>query len=174
MAISLYEATVPGWRQIVGGVSHFMDKAATHFIANGVDLADVAQTRLFPDMFPFTFQILMVHVHSIGAIEAVKKGEFAPPRGRTPPSDYAACQQLVADTRAALDALPQADVEALQGRDMYLQLGENRLPFTAEGFLLSFSMPNFHFHAATAYDILRMKGAPLGKRDYITQLQLKT
>jgi hypothetical protein len=47
------------------------------------------------------------------------------------------------------------------------------MPFTAEGFLLSFSLPNLHFHATTAYDILRTKGVPLGKRDYMGPLRLK-
>ena len=45
-----------------------------------------------------------------------------------------------------------------------------KLPFAVEDFLLSFSIPNFHFHATTAYDILRMKGLPLGKRDYLVRL----
>ena len=45
--------------------------------------------------------------------------------------------------------------------------------FTAEGFLMSFSLPNFFFHSTTAYDILRHKGAPLGKRDFIGRLNLK-
>jgi Domain of unknown function (DUF1993) len=49
-----------------------------------------------------------------------------------------------------------------------------KMPFVAEGFLLSFSLPNFHFHATTAYDILRSKGVPLGKRDYLGQLRLKS
>jgi hypothetical protein len=54
------------------------------------------------------------------------------------------------------------------------QFRDFKLPFTAENFLLSFSLPNFHFHATTAYDILRMKGVPLGKPDYMGQLRLKT
>jgi hypothetical protein len=54
------------------------------------------------------------------------------------------------------------------------QIGERKMPFVAEGFILSFSLPNFHFHAATAYDILRMKGVPIGKRDYMGQLRLKS
>ena len=36
----------------------------------------------------------------------------------------------------------------------------------------TFSMPNFHFHATTAYDILRSKGVPLGKRDYMGRMKL--
>ena len=47
------------------------------------------------------------------------------------------------------------------------------LPFTAEGFLMSFSLPNFFFHATTAYDILRMKGVALGKPDYLGRPRLK-
>jgi uncharacterized protein len=56
---------------------------------------------------------------------------------------------------------------------MVFQLGNLKMPFVAEGFLLSFSIPNLHFHATTAYDILRMKGVPLGKRDYLGQLRMK-
>ena len=57
--------------------------------------------------------------------------------------------------------------------EVLFQFGEMKMPFTAEGFLLSFSIPNLHFHATTAYDILRMKGVPLGKRDYMGQPRLK-
>jgi hypothetical protein len=48
------------------------------------------------------------------------------------------------------------------------------LAFTSETFLLSFSLPNFHFHAVTAYDILRARGVPIGKRDYEGQLRTRT
>ena len=48
-----------------------------------------------------------------------------------------------------------------------------KIPFTAEGFLLSFSLPNFYFHATTAYDILRSKGVPIGKRDFLGRMRLK-
>jgi hypothetical protein len=54
------------------------------------------------------------------------------------------------------------------------QFRDFKMPFVAEGFLLSFSLPNFHFHATTAYDILRSKGVPLGKRDYLGKLRLKS
>ncbi|MCZ7450316.1 DUF1993 family protein [Agrobacterium rhizogenes] len=35
-------------------------------------------------------------------------------------------------------------------------------------------MPNFHFHAVTAYDIQRMRGVPIGKRDYEGQLRTRS
>jgi hypothetical protein len=52
-----------------------------------------------------------------------------------------------------------------------MQIGPRRLAFTAETFILSFSLPNFHFHAVTAYDILRANGVPIGKRDYEGRLR---
>jgi hypothetical protein len=56
---------------------------------------------------------------------------------------------------------------------MRFEMGEMRMPFTSEDFLLSFSQPNFYFHATTAYDILRWKGVKLGKRDFMGRPRLK-
>ena len=61
----------------------------------------------------------------------------------------------------------------LEGKDVTFKIGEFKLPFTAEGFLMSFSLPNFYFHSATAYDILRNKGVPLGKRDFMGKMRTK-
>ena len=56
---------------------------------------------------------------------------------------------------------------------MRFELGPRRMDFTVANFLLTFSLPNFYFHATTAYDVLRAKGVELGKRDYIGQPRLK-
>jgi hypothetical protein len=64
-------------------------------------------------------------------------------------------------------------IDALEGGEVVFQIRDFKMPFTAEGFLMSFSLPNFHFHATTAYDILRSKGVPLGKRDYMGQMRMK-
>jgi hypothetical protein len=124
-------------------------------------------------MMPFRFQIVSVAHHSRGAMAAAKNGVFVPPSGR-PDLDFAALQSLVTEARNELSGLTPDAVNALVGRDVTFKLGERTLPFTAEGFLMSFSLPNFFFHATTAYDILRHKGAPLGKRDFMGRLKLKT
>ena len=80
----------------------------------------------------------------------------------------------MADAIVSLKALDPAEVNGFEGQDMAFVMGERRMPFTAEGFLMSFSLPNLHFHATTAYDILRMQGVPLGKRDYLGGLRLKS
>ena len=80
---------------------------------------------------------------------------------------------MIADTTAALQALTADEVNALSGKDMAFVMGTMRMPFTAEGFIHSFSMPNFYFHAATAYDILRTNGVKLGKRDFLGAMRMK-
>jgi hypothetical protein len=172
MAIPLYDLSVSSYLQTLGAIIGILEKGRTHFTANGVDLESIVETRLFPDMLPLRFQVQSVAHHSLGAIEGAKKGSFEPPPPAT--HDYRGLQQLVADAQAALQKLTPAEVNALEGRDVVFQLRDFKLPFTAEGFLLSFSLPNFYFHATTAYDILRTKGVPLGKRDYMGQMRLKT
>lgn len=173
MAISLYEASVLNYLQTLGAVSGYLQKGLTHCRDNDIDPEQIVETRIYPDMLPFRFQIQSVVHHSAGAIEGMKKGLFRPPAD-LPPHDYAALQAMVGDTHAALAKLSPGDVNAMAGAEVIFEYREHKLPFTAEGFLLSFSLPNLYFHATTAYDILRAKGVPLGKRDYLGTLRLKT
>ena len=57
---------------------------------------------------------------------------------------------------------------------MDLQIGPRKLAFTSETLILSFPIPNFYFHVVTAYDVLRMRGVPVGKRDYEGQLRTRS
>jgi len=172
MATSLYDLSVANYLQTLGGVAGFLDRGLDHCRENDIDPNEVVETRLFADMLPFRFQIWSVRHHSLGAIEGVRKGVFTPPP-ELPLLDYAGLQKVVADARAALGELTAPEVNAFEGRDVVFQFRDFKMPFTAEGFLLSFSLPNFYFHATTAYDILRSKGVPLGKRDFMGPLRLK-
>jgi uncharacterized protein len=173
MAFSLYDATVANYLQILGAVGGFLEKSRAHFQEKGIDLAEIVETRLTPDMLPLRFQIVSAAHHSRGAMEAAKNGVFVPSSGK-PDVDYAGLQALLLEAHSELSGLTPAAVDALVGRDVTFKVGDRTLPFTAEGFLMSFSLPNFFFHATTAYDILRHKGAPLGKRDFMGRLKLKT
>lgn len=172
MAVSLYESTVVNYLQILPAVEGFLAKGLAHLKEKGIDPSGIVETRLYDDMLPFRFQIGSVVAHSIGAINGAKAGLFTPPK--TPEGGYEAMQKVVTEAREAMEKVTAADVNALVGKDVIFQLGERKIPFVAENFLLSFSQPNFYFHATTAYDILRMKGAPLGKRDFLGRLRIKS
>ena len=172
MAISLYDCSVASFLQVLGAVQGFMDKGLAHCREAGLDPEAIVDTRLHDDMLPFRFQIVSVAHHSKGALEGAQAGLFAPP-GAVGDLDYAGLQGLVADARASLQSLSREEVNALEGKDLIFRIGSREMPFTVENFLLSFSTPNLHFHATTAYDILRQSGVPLGKRDYMGQMRLK-
>jgi len=171
MAITLYDATVPSFLQVLGATRGVLDKGMAYAREAGVDLQEVVKTPLCGDMLPFDFQVIQVAHHSLGALKGAQAGAFSP-RGANG-EDYAALKALVVEAEAELKTWTPEAVNALEGRDVMFSFGDFRMPFVAEDFLLSFSLPNFYFHATTAYDILRMKGAPLGKRDFMGQVRLK-
>lgn len=173
MAISLYDVSVASFLQVLGGVQGFLEKGAAHFRETGQDTQAILDTRLHDDMLPLRFQLVSVAHHSQGAMAGAKSGVFTPPGAIDTDMDYAGFQGVIANARAALQVLTRAEVEALEGGDVLFRLGPRELPFTVPDFLLSFSTPNLHFHATTAYDILRQAGVPLGKRDYLGQMRLK-
>ena len=173
MNLSLYDAVIPPMGQIVGSLQGVLEKGGQHYEGKGLKSDELLAGGIHETMLPLTFQLNSVIHHSIGAIEGAKAGEFNAVSGLETP-DYAGFQAGLARAGQALAALEADAINALEGQEVVFRFGEMRMPFTAEGFLLSFSKPNLYFHATTAYNILRMKGVPLGKRDFLGQLQLKT
>ena len=170
MSISLYDLSVPTLLQTVRSIGGFLDRAAAHFAETGVDPNNFVNTRLFDDMAPFHFQIEAAWHHSVWGVEALKTGAFTPP-ALAGPVPFAGLQAMIGRAEAALEAFTPDEVNGWADKDLDFQIGPRRLAFTPEIFILSFSLPNFHFHAVTAYDILRTRGVPLGKRDYEGQLR---
>jgi hypothetical protein len=171
MATSLYDLSVGSYLQIVTSTAGVLEKGAAHCNDNGISLDDVVATRLYPDMADFRFQVYCVAHHSLGAIKGIQTGEFTPPGGYES-LDYAALQGLINDTLAELDGIEADSINALEGGNVIFKIGDNEIPFTNENFILSFSLPNFYFHAATAYDILRMQGVPIGKRNFLGNMKM--
>lgn len=165
MATSLYDLSVPPFLQTLRAVSGFLGRAAEHCAATGGNPDALVEARLIADMAPLHFQIEALTHHAVYAVDAVLRGVFEPPplRGAIP---FAELRAMVDEAEAALQAFDRAAVDACAGKVLDLQIGPRRLAFNAEEFILSFSLPNFHFHAVTAYDILRANGVPIGKRDY--------
>lgn len=172
MAVTLYDAIVPGYLQILGSMRGVFAKGLAHARERGIDPETLVEARLAPDMAPLRFQAIMVRLHSAGALEAAKGGVFSPPSA-IDSHTYAGLQALIDEAEAVVRGWTPEAVNALEGRDVAFVAGARRMDFVAEDFLLTFSQPNFYFHAATAYDILRNQGVPIGKRDFLGQLRMK-
>lgn len=168
MSFSLHAATVPTMLQIIGAAKGWLDKAE----ASDMSESEVINAKLIDDMLPFTYQVKSIALHTAGAFAGVKEGVFSPDFS-DPPSTIAELRTKLDEAEASLNALTVEEVEAMVGQDMRFEIGDKKLPFTAEEFLMTFSQPNYFFHATTAYDILRAKGVPVGKLDFLGKLRLK-
>lgn len=172
MATSFYDLSVPTFLQTLRAIAGFLDRAARHCAEAGSEPDEFVHARLFDDMAPFHFQIEAAWHHAVWGLEAVRTGEFAPPF-LVGPVPFVDLQAMIGRAVSTLEALTPEVVNGWAGKDLTLQIGPRRLAFTTETFILSFALPNFHFHAVTAYDILRARGVPLGKRDYEGRLRTR-
>ena len=171
MAISLYDVTVPSYEQVITAMEGVLAKGATFSDEKNVSRPDLVGARLHDDMLPLQFQVISIAHHSLGALRGALEGGFTPPPSLE--RDYEGLQRLLADARAGLAEFSPDVVNGFMGREVLFKIGDVSMPFVAEDFFLSFSLPNFYFHATTAYDLLRARGVALGKRDFLGGIRLK-
>ena len=171
MSISFYDASVGAYQQVLGSVAAILDKGAAFASESDIDLDEIVGTRLRDDMMPFHFQIVSVCHHSWGALQGMRDGRFSPPSFELD-KDYQGLQALVGEAREGVASISESAAADLADKSMVFAIGDREMPFTNQNFLLSFSLPNFYFHATTTYDILRMLGAPLGKMDFMGQMKI--
>lgn len=172
MPIALHDATVATYRQILPAMAGLIDKAQAHCQSAGLPDNALTEARLAPDMWTFAKQIQTVCHHSAGGVEGILAGEFGPDLSEAP-TDFASLKTLVAEAMARLDRVSPEELEARAEGDVVFRFGERRMDFTTADFVLSFSLPNFWFHASAAYAILRAQGVALGKMDFLGRPRMK-
>jgi hypothetical protein len=74
----------------------------------------------------------------------------------------------IAKTTDYLKNIKQSEVDGTESKEISITFpsGQTR-QFTGQTLLLGHSLPNFYFHATTAYDIIRQCGVEIGKRDFM-------
>ena len=172
MSISLYDLSVPTFLQTANALAGVLDRTVEHCAKTGDDPDDFLEDRLIDDMAPLHFQVEAAWHHAVWGLEAARTGAFAPP-ALVGAVSFGDLQRMMDKARRALEAFDPDEVNSWERKELDLQIGPRKLAFTAETLILSFSIPNFYFHVVTAYDILRMRGVPIGKRDYEGRLRTR-
>lgn len=165
MAVSLYEITVPSLLRGFGVLETYLDRARSHAEAAGFDPGILVNARLYPDMASFAGQIQRASDTAKASITRLT-GLAAPSFADTETS----LADLEARCRNTAAFIRHVDREAFAGaaeRQIEIRFGANPVVFTGTAYALQFMLPNFHFHVATAHDILRHNGVAIGKRDYL-------
>jgi hypothetical protein len=161
----MYQASAPRFIHMLGNVSAILDKAQAHADAKKLDAAVLTAYRLYPDMYPLTRQVQIACDTSKGAVARLAGAEI--PQHPDVEQSIADLKARIAKTVAFIDTFKPAQIDGSEEREIVLKLQGNDVKFTGVQYLLGFALPNFYFHAATAYNILRHNGVEIGKRDFI-------
>jgi hypothetical protein len=162
----MYVASVPVFKQLRGGLSGVLTKAAEHAAARKIDPPALLQARLFPDMFPLLRQV-QIATDFARSVAARLAGVEVPSAPDTEQS-FDELQQRIASTVAFLDSLDPAGFDGSETREIVLRSGTPKeRTLSGQAYLLSYGLPQFFFHVTTAYALLRHSGVDIGKRDYM-------
>lgn len=163
---SLYDITLPVFISQLGNLSKILEKAREHADASGISHAELLEARLAPDMLPLTKQVQIASDTARGV--AVRVGGVAPKPMEDTEKTFDELQARITATINYLKAVPASTFDGKDANPVTMKFGPREFTFpTSTAYVLNFALPNFYFHATTAYDILRHKGAPLGKRDFL-------
>jgi hypothetical protein len=165
MNISMYQASVPTFVNILTSLSAILDKAQAHVDAKKIDPAALTAYRLFPDMLPMTRQVQIACDGAKGAVARLAGVDI--PKHEDTEQTLADLKARIAKTIAFVESFKPAQLDGTEDKDITMKLGPNDKTFKGMPFLLGFALPNFYFHVTTAYAILRHNGVEIGKRDFL-------
>lgn len=165
MAISLHDITIPVFVRSFANLAAILEKGRAFADEKGLAHSELIEARLISDMLPLAGQIQRASDTArfvpvrVGSVENVPMAD-----------NEASFDELQARIAATVDFLKAVPADAMDGREeaeMVVKTRSNELRFTGLSYVLEFALPNFHFHVTTAYAILRYKGVPVGKMDYL-------
>ena len=165
MPISMYQASAPRFANTLKNLSAILDKAKAQAEAKKIDEQVLTSSRLFPDMFALARQVQIACDSAKGAVARLAGVEI--PKHEDTEKTFDELKERIARTLAFIATVKAAQVDGSEEKEIVLKLQGKDVPFKGMQYLLGFAWPNFYFHAATAYDILRHNGVEIGKRDFI-------
>lgn len=165
MALSMYQASVPAFQKHLHALDGILDKAAAYAAAKKIEPSVLLAARLYPDMFDLTRQVQAAT--DFAKAGAARLANVAIPNYADTETTIPELKARIAKTLAFLDTLKPEQMDGAQDRQLTIKVGPNDMTFTGADYLLHFALPNFYFHATTAYGILRNNGLEIGKRDFM-------
>ena len=165
MKISMYQASVPRFVNILGNLSNILDKAQAHVDAKKIDASVLPNYRLFPDMLPMKSQVQIACDTAKGVV--ARLAGVAIPVHEDHEVTLADLKARVGKVVAFLGTITPEQIDGTEDKEIVIKRGDKETRYTGIQFLLGHATPNFYFHVTTTYNILRHNGVEIGKRDYI-------
>ncbi len=165
MTISMYQASVPRFVNILGNLSGILDKAQAHVDAKKIDGATLTNYRLFPDMLPMTTQVQIACDAAKGVVGRLAGVEM--PVFEDNETTLAELKARVEKTISFIKSVAPEQIDGSEDKEIVITRRDKETRYKGMQFLLGHAIPNFYFHITTAYNILRHNGVEIGKRDYL-------
>lgn len=165
MSSALYQASVPVHIRQLNSLSGILDKAIAYCAERKIDAAALLQARLYPDMFPLLRQVQLACNHAERG--ATRLAGLEPPAHADKEASFEELKTRIADTISFLKTVDPKKMDGVADREITFPVGQRQMTMTGGDYLSHFSLPNFYFHVAAAYNILRHNGLPIGKDDFM-------
>jgi hypothetical protein len=165
VSISMYQATVPVFDQVLASLASILAKGETHARTKGFEPAVLVNARLAPDMFPLARQVQIATDVVKGC--AARLSDREPPSWPDTESSFPELAARVQKARDYLAGFAPDQLDGTQDKRVSLKIRGDTHEFRGLDYLQQFVLPNLYFHVTTAYNILRHNGVELGKRDFL-------
>ena len=166
---TLYDFSIPVLTRGLTNMSEILDKAAAYAAAKKIDSTVLAQTRLFPDMYPLSRQVQIACDTAKGA--AGRLAGIEVPKHEDTETTLPELKARVAKTLDYLRTVTAAKVGGDEARTIELKFPNGAWKFTAQSYVTDFVLPNFYFHYSMVYALLRKSGVEIGKGDFLGAIQ---
>ncbi len=165
MTISMYQASVPVFVRALTNLTHVLKKGEAHAKDKGVDPDHLLQQRLMFDMLPLIKQIQIAC--DTAARGAARLAGAEPQSFPDTETTLAQAYDRIARTIAYIESFKPAQIDGSEGHKVVMKTRHGDVEFVGLAYLTEYALPNLFFHCTTAYDILRVAGVQIGKKDYL-------
>ena len=165
MSISIFHLAGTETEQMMTAMLNVLDHAEGLVKAGTIEEDALMASSLVPDMLSLSLQVWRGSDNA--RVAARLAGRDVPPFTEMSEMSIEEARKLVNDTLALMRSISEDDLEGSEDRTVEIIARGQPTRFKGEDYLLRFAIPQMGFHVTTAYCLVRMAGADLGKRHYL-------
>jgi uncharacterized protein len=165
MSLTMHQASVPVFKRMLPALASILEKAEAHAASRKIDPEALLGARLFPDMLSLSRQVQLTCDFAKNCCARLSGIEA--PKHEDKEASFAELRARIAAALAFIEGMKPSQIDGTEEKEITLKIGGKDTRMKGRDYLLLFAMPNFYFHATTAYDLLRHNGVEVGKRDFL-------
>jgi hypothetical protein len=150
---------------------HLLQKGKDYCIDKNIPEAEFLESKLISDMFDLKKQVQIFSDNVLGAVYRIV-GKEKPSMKDEEKSFDDLVDRLEKTKKLLLEVSPEKDKVPV---DLKVRLGwmPEGTYFDGHAYVHDYVMQNTFFHLVTMYAIMRHKGVPIGKVDYMGNIEMK-